>query len=103
MSTTPIKMEDELSVPSEQVPTPAPPPQLTKVELKCSLWFENPFALPPAGSPLSLAREETVYDIANTAHPLHMELEEGVMTFGAFKNAIISEIGSTAPLASFVL
>ncbi|PLW05461.1 hypothetical protein PCASD_26213, partial [Puccinia coronata f. sp. avenae] len=56
MSTPPIRMEDELSVLSEQIPTPTPPPQLTKVELTCSLWFENPFTSPPAGSPLSLAK-----------------------------------------------
>ncbi|PLW29759.1 hypothetical protein PCASD_17498 [Puccinia coronata f. sp. avenae] len=59
MSNPPIKMEDELSVLSKQIPTPTPPPQLTKVELTCSLWFENPFTLPPAGSPLSLASKET--------------------------------------------
>ncbi|PLW24608.1 hypothetical protein PCASD_06187 [Puccinia coronata f. sp. avenae] len=98
MSTPPIKMEHELSVLSEQIPTPTPPPQLTKVELTCSLWFENPFTSPPAGSPLSLASEETQYIIADAAHPLRMELEEG-MTFGAFTNAIINEIGSTAPAA----
>ncbi|PLW27665.1 hypothetical protein PCANC_24142 [Puccinia coronata f. sp. avenae] len=56
MSTPPIRMEDKLSVLSEQIPTPTPPPQLTKVELTCSLWFENPFTSPPAGSPLSLAK-----------------------------------------------
>ncbi|PLW09683.1 hypothetical protein PCASD_24512 [Puccinia coronata f. sp. avenae] len=99
MSTPPIRMEDELSVLSEQIPTPTPPPQLTKVELTCSLWFENPFTSPPAGSPLSLASEETQYTIADAAHPLRMELEEGAMTFGAFTNAIIVEIGSAAPAA----
>jgi hypothetical protein len=99
MSTPPIKMEDEVSVLSEQIPTPTPLPQLTKVELTCSLWFENPFTLPPAGSPLSLASEETHYIIADAAHPLRMELEEGAMTFGAFTNTIIIEIGSAAPAA----
>ncbi|PLW39949.1 hypothetical protein PCASD_06816 [Puccinia coronata f. sp. avenae] len=99
MSTPPIKMEDEVSVLSEQIPTPTPPPQLTKVKLTCSLWFENPFTSPPAGSPLSLASKENHYIIANAAHPLRMELEEGEMTFGAFTNAIIIEIGSAAPAA----
>ncbi|PLW09833.1 hypothetical protein PCANC_20023 [Puccinia coronata f. sp. avenae] len=99
MSTPPIKMEDEVSVLSKQIPTPTPLPQLTKVELTCSLWFENPFTSPPAGSPLSLASEETHYIIADTAHPLRMELEEGAMTFGAFTNTIIIEIGSAAPAA----
>ncbi|PLW18518.1 hypothetical protein PCASD_23789 [Puccinia coronata f. sp. avenae] len=85
--------------PPEQIPTPTPPPQLTKVELTCSLWFENPFASPPAASPLAFASEETLYVIADAADPLRMELAEGVMTFGAFTNVIINEIGSAAPAA----
>jgi hypothetical protein len=48
---------------------------------------------------LSLASEETHYIIADAAHPLRMELEEGAMTFGAFTNTIIIEIGSAAPAA----
>ncbi|PLW38319.1 hypothetical protein PCASD_08997 [Puccinia coronata f. sp. avenae] len=91
--------EDELSVLSEQIPTPTLPGQLTTVELTCPLWFENAFTSPPAASPLAFASEETLYIIADAAHPLRMELAEGVMTFGEFKNAIINEIGSTAPAA----
>jgi hypothetical protein len=48
---------------------------------------------------LSLASKENHYIIANAAHPLRMELEEGEMTFRAFTNAIIIEIGSAAPAA----
>ncbi|PLW47422.1 hypothetical protein PCASD_04396 [Puccinia coronata f. sp. avenae] len=80
--------------PPEQIPTPTPPPQLTKVELTCSLWFENPFASPPAASPLAFASKETLYVIADAADPLRMELAEGVMKFGAFTNSWTAEARS---------
>jgi hypothetical protein len=70
--------------------------ELTKVQIKCTLWFVEPFDLPQ--SPLLATGAQTAYDISNPSlPPFTMAFRQNVMSFNDFKNAVVAEISTFAP------
>ncbi|PLW31465.1 hypothetical protein PCASD_17879 [Puccinia coronata f. sp. avenae] len=70
--------------------------ELTKVQIKCTLWFVEPFDLPQL--PLLATGAQTAYDISNPSlPPFTMAFRQNVMSFNDFKNAVVAEISTFAP------
>ncbi|PLW13514.1 hypothetical protein PCANC_18197 [Puccinia coronata f. sp. avenae] len=70
--------------------------ELTAVELQCSLYFINPFTIP--NSPLLATGPATAYNLLDPGNPpFRIPFHQSVMSFTAFQNAVVEEIGSFAP------
>ncbi|PLW54097.1 hypothetical protein PCANC_06380 [Puccinia coronata f. sp. avenae] len=93
MSSRPIKMESDQI--SKQSPTPTLPPEMTELEIKCSLCFTDAFVLPQHGTPLSFAGEEI--DCRVDSSFISHGVRAGRDGLVDFEEAVLNQVGSLTP------